>query len=207
MIVVRKMFLLAIVCTFSACISDSNSSSDPDSNSNPGQGSTDELQGSWSTECFLAPNSSGDIYYKNEVTFSDGEATYKWSDYLDEDCSVLDYSFMERSTYTIGKELELEDATKVFEIDYTSLRHSILTTDEDLQDGFSSSSFCGISNWDLNDWYDVTNCEELEMPATIVDIYMVDGDKLFVGDFEGYESIESYEVRPSKLYEEVYTKQ
>ena len=155
-----------------------------------------ELEGSWQSGCFYGER---DGLYR--IVTQIVEATHYMefdTTYSDSSCTLPQYGSLIESDVVIGPERVLVSGFTVKEIDLANIRWQMNLLDEALVADYNANSTCLASDWELEKYKDVTECEELNLPRVSYQVFKVDGDNLFWGDMASIDA-NSSDKRPKQL--------
>ena len=165
---------------------------------------TTEVEGTWTTSCFL----SGSFYLINTITVTGTDVVAKYEWHTDSSCST-DYALWE-DTYdslSIGDEVTFSDGTKGhrFTTEVVSFKLTLQTA-SGVSDT-NTANFCGYSDWALNTAKDYTGITCAGTAFAVANtsaqgMYNLVGNNIFLG------SLNTTGSYPTEVYTTItYVKQ
>ena len=167
---------------------------------------SDELTGFWSTNCFKAER--GTHYIKYSSDFKGNAYFQKLTTFKDEACKEPTRSTQYRADYKVGETiLAIPGAaiSGVKKLDLVLQSVWLAPRSDDNLKIFNMFRLCGLENWKLNEYKDVTgrDCKPLgdqhgSKGDVIYDVYKADEEKLQFGDKKS-RTKNAPDVRATKL--------
>ena len=147
---------------------------------------TTELEGTWSSACYLATN---DYYYKNIITVSGTDVIVKYEGHNDSSCTTDSHYYEDTfASLSIGDNVSFSSGATghQYTLDVVSFKWTLQTTAGVSEN--NTNAVCGVSDWALDTATDYTGktCGSTTYSAantTYLSLYKLVGNNLFLGSF------------------------
>ena len=165
---------------------------------------TTEVEGTWTTSCFL----SGSFYRINTITVTGTDVVGKYEWHTDSSCSTD--STLWEDTYdslSIGDEVTFSDATKGHKFTLEVVSFKLTPQSASTVSTVNTADFCGYSDWALNTAKDYTGKTCASTAYAVANtsaqgLYNLVGNNLFLG------SLNTTGSYPTEVYTTItYVKQ
>jgi|GEM_PF-3542197 len=174
-----------------------------------------DYEATWTTGCISKENNNGEVETYNKVTRT---ITAEESTETNEEFEKTDTKCAGKALFTINATAkfdvggELSTPTGAKEVDITPTKVTITLKTAEYVSMFAEYKLCGVSDWKIDTETDITtaSCEDGEkMNDTIYDIFVVDGNKMTLGDKNGDKTGKTAALRPTTLStkDDVFTKE
>ena len=173
----KKMLYVLVIILLSFTIYSCAKKSDSSSSS-----STTELEGTWVTSC----HASGDYYRIMTLTTTGTEIVRKWELHSDSSCATNHDSYVRSGTsVSIGAAVTYQSGGTGHK--FTFVTGALIYTPQTstLTSNHNTSSFCGLSNWELDVGQDIAGktCGDssyISSGTTIYCQYLLDGSSVYM---------------------------
>lgn len=148
-----------------------------------GGGTKTAAEGTWLADCdadFASGTSEQTSFRVSGLKYDRVNSIY-----ADTSCETLATERIQRGTFTQGDAIEVPGRPNAFPVDLSWNETLIINYIDAVAESLNGRAFCGITNWEANVLFDVSDCVELvgsdPYPRLAYDLYLVDGDEMFLG--------------------------
>lgn len=159
------------------------------------QQAEEDFQGTWRGEC-ASEDGYGSI---NSLKNARGTSVLGTILYDDLNCTVALLQVNSEYFYQIGDTLSLQGSQPATRVNFELFSNRATILNSSLSSLYNEQNFCGRDNWRVNDSYDVDFCASTEdIPVYIYDIFLIEGNKLYLGDSDSGDGLTEI-TRPREI--------
>jgi len=147
------------------------------------KGTTTAAEGSWANDC--ESDFTDGTSERNTFTIAGLKFDRINSIYVDTSCETLATERIQRGTFTQGEAIEVPGRPNAYPIDLSWNESLIINYIDEVAENLNAQALCGITNWEANVSFDISDCAQIvgsdPYPRLSYDLYLVDGDEMFLG--------------------------
>ena len=176
--IINVLSILLLSLTIFSCAKKSNTSSTIE---------TTEVEGTWSAACYLATDNLSST--KRTITISGTDVIFKSEVHTDSSCNTDALTWEDRySSLSIGDSISFDSGATGHQYTVDVLSFTLIPQTTDLVSYLNDISYCGNSDWALDNATDYTGktCSETAYDVkntTYLSLYKLVGNNLFLSGF------------------------